>query len=126
MSYLGIDIGTTGCKAVVFDGEGHALSQAYREYATLSPQQGWFELDPKQVMAACRQTIAEVRTELATPSNDLGMARVSDADVRKYLQTLLAAYDDGTINSGRNKSPLPPPASNPPANQDPPPDAAGL
>jgi xylulokinase len=60
MSYLGIDIGTTGCKAVVFDGEGHALCQAYREYATISPQQGWFELDPRQVMAACRQTIAEV------------------------------------------------------------------
>jgi xylulokinase len=60
MSYLGIDIGTTGCKAVVFDGEGCALCQAYREYATLSPQQGWFELDPGQVMAACKQMIAEV------------------------------------------------------------------
>jgi len=59
MSYLGIDIGTTGCKAVVFDGDGRAISQAYREYATISPQQGWFELDPRQVMAACKQTIAE-------------------------------------------------------------------
>ena len=59
MSYLGIDIGTTGCKAVVFDGDGCAISQAYREYATISPQQGWFELDPRQVMAACKQTIAE-------------------------------------------------------------------
>ncbi len=60
MSYLGIDIGTTGCKAVVFNGDGRVLCQAYREYATLSPQQGWFELEPRQVIAACKQTIVEV------------------------------------------------------------------
>lgn len=59
MSYLGIDIGTTGCKAVVFDGDGCALCLAYREYATLSPQPGWFELDPRQVITSCKQVIAE-------------------------------------------------------------------
>jgi hypothetical protein len=45
----------------------------------------------------CRQVIAEVRTELALPSHDLGTARIGDADVREYLKTLLAAYDEGTI-----------------------------
>jgi sugar (pentulose or hexulose) kinase len=31
MSYLGLDIGTTGCKAAVFDAEGRSLAFAYRE-----------------------------------------------------------------------------------------------
>ena len=42
----------------------------------------------------CRQSIAEVRTELASPSSDLGMVQVSDTEVREYLRALLAAYDE--------------------------------
>ena len=37
MSYLGLDIGTGGCKAAVFDGDGRLLALAYREYPLLSP-----------------------------------------------------------------------------------------
>lgn len=59
MSYLGLDIGTSGCKAVVFNAEGEELSQAHREYATLMPEDGWAELDSKAVMAACREVLAE-------------------------------------------------------------------
>ena len=57
----------------------------------------------------CRQAIADIRTELALPSHDLGMARVSDANVRAYLQALLAAYDVGTMNDGFNKPSEPAP-----------------
>ena len=53
----------------------------------------------------CRQVIAEVRTELALPSHGLGTARIGDADVREYLKTLLAAYDEGTMNNGPNPRP---------------------
>jgi hypothetical protein len=42
----------------------------------------------------CRQTIAELRGELARPSQDLGMVRLSDSEVRSYLARLLAAYDE--------------------------------
>jgi sugar (pentulose or hexulose) kinase len=31
-NYMGIDIGTSGCKAVVFDEYGNQISKAYREY----------------------------------------------------------------------------------------------
>ena len=77
----------------------------------------------------CRQAIAEARAELASPSNDLGTARVGDADVREYLQTLLAAYDEGTMNNEPNKLPGPTPASATPAASAPvapPPGDAGL
>jgi hypothetical protein len=42
----------------------------------------------------CRQTIAELRAELGAPSKDLGIAGVSDVEVRDYLARLLAAYDE--------------------------------
>jgi hypothetical protein len=42
----------------------------------------------------CKQTIGELRVELASPSEELGMVRMSDADVRVYLSELLDAFDE--------------------------------
>ena len=34
MKYImGIDLGTTGCKASLFDNDGRLVAQAYREYS---------------------------------------------------------------------------------------------
>ncbi|CAN5745907.1 xylulokinase [soil metagenome] len=43
---IGIDIGTTSTKAVVFDRQGHILAQASQEYPTHYPQPNWAEQDP--------------------------------------------------------------------------------
>jgi len=59
MSYLGIDIGTTGCKALVINDKSEILSSAYREYPLVSPQAGFFELDPKMLLDKCEEVIAE-------------------------------------------------------------------
>jgi len=59
LSYLGLDIGTTGCKAGVFDGDGRLLSLAYREYPLLAPQRGWAEIDSGQVCESCLAVIQE-------------------------------------------------------------------
>ena len=45
MSLLGIDVGTTGCKAAVFSEEGRLIAVAYEEYDVRRPQPGWAELD---------------------------------------------------------------------------------
>lgn len=42
----------------------------------------------------CMETIGELRVELASPSEELGMVRMSDADVRVYLSELLDAFDE--------------------------------
>jgi xylulokinase len=59
MSLLGIDVGTTGCKAVVFDEGGRILASAYREYPLRFPRPGWIELDSERVMASCRDVVRE-------------------------------------------------------------------
>ncbi len=60
MSLLGIDVGTTGCKAVAFDEQGRILASAYREYPLHFPKPGWIELDSTRVMASCREVVREV------------------------------------------------------------------
>ena len=60
MSLLGIDVGTTGCKAVAFDEAGRIIASAYREYPLHFPKPGWIELDSTRVMASCREVIREV------------------------------------------------------------------
>ena len=60
MSFMGLDIGTTGCKAVAFDRQGHELAFAYREYPLLSPQDGWAELNSAHVCDCCFEVIGEV------------------------------------------------------------------
>ncbi|MBK8884766.1 MAG: hypothetical protein IPN67_21160 [Bacteroidales bacterium] len=57
--YLGIDIGTSGCKAVIFDEAGHQQSLAYREYNIISPKPGWAELDTDEVTEKCFGVIRE-------------------------------------------------------------------
>jgi len=59
MSLLGIDLGTTGCKAVAFDEGGKILASAYREYPLHFPKTGWIELDSNRVMASAREVIRE-------------------------------------------------------------------
>jgi len=60
MSLLGIDVGTTGCKAAAYSLEGECLAKAYREYPTLHPRPGWAELDSTLVWQRCTEVIAEV------------------------------------------------------------------
>ncbi len=59
MNYLGVDIGTTGCKALAFDGEGRLLASAYREYPLHLTRDGGAELDSGLVMECCFQVIRE-------------------------------------------------------------------
>ncbi len=63
MSLLGLDIGTTGAKAVAFSPEGEILASAYQEYPLLSPRPGWQELDPNAVWAAVRAILSEVASK---------------------------------------------------------------
>ena len=49
MTLLGVDIGTTGCKAAVVSTEGALLATAYREYPLITPRPGWAQLDPDEV-----------------------------------------------------------------------------
>jgi xylulokinase len=80
MSYLGLDIGTTGCKAVAFNAEGRSLSSAYREYPLLTPQPGWAEVDSAQVCRDCCDVIREAAAATGgDPVRGLGISCQGEA-----------------------------------------------
>lgn len=80
MSYLGLDIGTTSCKAAVFDADGRLLALAYREYPLLTPQPGWVEVDSARVCADCCSVIQEVVAAAGgDPVRGLGISSQGEA-----------------------------------------------
>jgi xylulokinase len=66
VSIAGLDIGTTGAKAVAFNLDGQVLAGAYREYPMHSPRPGYLELDPNQVLAAAREVVRKVAADVAS------------------------------------------------------------
>lgn len=100
MSLLGIDLGTTGCKAGVFGLDGSCLAQAYREYDMLHPQPGWSELDSRVVWARSKEVIAEVAAQSAhDPVTALAVSSFGEAFVpvtrtRQILDNSILCVDD--------------------------------
>jgi xylulokinase len=58
--FLGLDLGTSGLKAGVFDAYGHLVARAQASYVTQSPQNGWVEQNPEQWWAAAVGAIKDV------------------------------------------------------------------
>jgi xylulokinase len=57
MSLLGVDVGTSGCKAALFSEDGRMLALAYEEYDYQCPQPGWAELDALLIWNLVKRTI---------------------------------------------------------------------
>ena len=61
MSYLiGIDVGTSGTKTVLFDETGEARASATMEYPLYQPKNGWAEQDPHDWWNAVCKTVPDV------------------------------------------------------------------
>jgi xylulokinase len=58
-SLLGLDIGTTGCKAILFDSDGTLLAKASREYTVDFPRPLWAEQDLENVWRLAQESIRE-------------------------------------------------------------------
>jgi len=56
---LGIDQGTTGAKAVIFDHQSRIVSAAFREITQYYPQPGWVEHDANEIWDATIKAITE-------------------------------------------------------------------
>lgn len=61
MNYLiGVDIGTSGTKTVLFDTQGTVIASSTVEYPLYQPQNGWAEQEPLDWWNAVVETISEV------------------------------------------------------------------
>lgn len=59
--YLGLDLGTSGVKALLIDGEQKLIGSAHGELDVSRPHPGWSEQDPAQWIKACEAAIDGLR-----------------------------------------------------------------
>src|SRR5919108_5733403 len=82
--YLGIDAGTSGLKALLIDGHGHAVAQGMTSYALRTARPGWVEGDPEEWWSAL---CAATRQALATAG--IGGAQIAAAGFSGQMHTLV-------------------------------------
>ena len=63
---VGIDVGTSGVKALALSPTGDVLARAERDYPLSAPRPGWAEQDPEDWWAATRSALGELGVEPAS------------------------------------------------------------
>ena len=72
MEYLlGVDLGTSGTKTVLFDVNGQAIASETVEYPLHQPQNGWAEQAPEDWWDAARTTIRSVIDQSGVKAEDI-------------------------------------------------------
>lgn len=96
---MGVDVGTTGCKAAAFTLEGEHLALAYREYPLLHPRPGSVELDPTVIWESVAQVIREANAGLSRdPAEALAVSCQGEAVVPvdamgNHLDNFIITFD---------------------------------
>lgn len=84
--YIGLDVGTSGCKAAIVDEQGRLLAVARREYRFEYPAKGMVELNPVTVWNCVKETLCEIAASghevrlLAVSSIGEAMVMLDEAD----------------------------------------------
>ena len=78
MSYLGIDVGTGGTRALVMDAQGNVVASASAEHQNFaSPRPGWAEQDPRDWWQACGSAVRKVLQTSGVKAEDIQCAGFS-------------------------------------------------
>lgn len=72
MNYLiGIDVGTSATKTVIFDESGNIISKSSKEYPLYQPRNGWAEQNPEDWKEAVLFTLKAVMEDSEIPGYDI-------------------------------------------------------
>ena len=93
MLYLiGVDIGTSGTKTVLFDATGQVIASATEEYPLYQPQNGWAEQDPADWWGAAHRTIRAVLEQ-----SGVNPADVAGVGLSGQMHGLVMLDDAGSV-----------------------------
>ena len=107
MLLMGVDMGTSGCKAVVFDEHWNAVGEAYREYSLCFPGDGLLEIDPEVVWRNIKEVIIEVNEKTGGTVAALAVSAIGDViiplglDGRPVRNAIIDFDPRGTGQIGR-------------------------
>lgn len=77
--FIGIDIGTTNTKSIVFTEMGEVTGMASQGYPLLSPQPGWAEQDPQVIFAAVMTTLKQAIAQSGASASEIAAIGFSSA-----------------------------------------------
>ena len=81
MYFMGIDIGTSGCKAVVFDENWNVVCRTYREYSLAFSSGNILELDAEMVFDKMCDAIREANLKSKKPVKAFAISAIGDVIV---------------------------------------------
>ena len=95
MTLVGLDVGTSGVKAVAVSRDGDVVARAERGYPLSTPRPGWAEQDPEQWWEAAQGALADLGVEPTSLglSGQMHGLVLLDADERVLRPAIL--WNDG-------------------------------
>ncbi|QVQ51759.1 carbohydrate kinase [Spiractinospora alimapuensis] len=76
--FLGVDLGTSIIKAAMFHPDGTAAAVRSRPAHLISPQDGWFEQDPEEVLTGLAEVVRAAVAEAGEPPRLVGITGQGD------------------------------------------------
>lgn len=89
---LGIDLGTSGTKTVLFDENGVSVASATVEYPMYQPQNGWSEQDPADWWNAAVSTVKTVLDKSGVPA-----ASIAGLGISGQMHGLVMLDENGEV-----------------------------
>ncbi len=87
--FIGVDIGTQGVKAAVYDSDGQCLAEAFRKSELLHPTPGSVEEDPERQVRSTCEVVAECAARAA------GKGTVSALAIDGQMAGIIGVGEDG-------------------------------
>ena len=93
MKYLlGIDLGTSGTKSVLFDENGKTVASSMIEYSIICPKNGWAEQNPEDWWDAVRVTVSKIISE-----TDIGAESIAGIGISGQMHGLVMLDENGEV-----------------------------
>ena len=85
--WIGVDVGTTGVRAIAYEASGVSLASAEAFYPLRTPHPDWAEERPSEILAATEQVVREaadaLRYQERMPSG-IALSTVAEAEAVEY------------------------------------------
>ncbi len=78
---LGLDVGTSGCKAIVFDSRWNIVARSQRRYGLIRVGEDGYELDAETVWEKLREAIREAHVRAGGKSDAVAVSALGDVIV---------------------------------------------
>ena len=104
--FCGLDLGTSGVKAAVFDGEGHQFAFARRECDLIFPHTGWAELNASDYWNKIKEVLREVSEKTDSNIQAISISSQAQAVVPitregQPLYNIIVTMDSRTLKQYR-------------------------